>query len=120
MDDTIDETQRTKSRKTKKAREEGFGGTGLFGFDLARVEDDVEMIDEAVAAAAVTTTNGKASTEEDEGAGTRMESRISSSRSDTLIADADPPDSVACPTCTFEQNYLNDDCECCGNSMSVD
>lgn len=78
------------------------------------------MIDDAVAAA---TTNGKVAAEEMEveveGEGTNTEPRISSSGSDTLIADADPPDSVPCPTCTFEQNYLNDDCECCGNSMSV-
>ena len=117
LDDTIDEKQRTKARKTKKSREEGFGGTGLFGFDLERQEGDIEMVD------AITNGNGKKSSplavEERKANGAKMELGISSSGSDALIADADEPDAVPCPVCTFEQNYLNDDCEVCGSSMSL-
>lgn len=113
LDDTIDEKSLAKS-KGKKVRREGFGNTGLLGFDRfndgkmeveAKIEEEVEVEVEV----------------EEEKTG-EEEARNGSSGSSTEVQDGMDVDAssgviVACKSCTFEQSALNDECQICGENM---
>ncbi|BGP37863.1 hypothetical protein JCM10449v2_001789 [Rhodotorula kratochvilovae] len=119
LDDSVD---LGKERRGKRKREEGFGGTGLLGFemDLEGVDEaDKEAIRRAVAEEEeedddAPVANGKSNGHTNgNGAATALGSGSRSSASDEGGMDAEVP----CPSCTFLNASVMLECEICGSTL---
>lgn len=113
MDDSVDVGK--PKRGGKRAREEGFGGTGLFGFELEDVSaENVEAIKRAMAGDSddeIAIVNGPASSS----AGSSKKRRTSGSAPANAM---DEEDKVACPHCTFINAEGMNVCEICEQPLS--
>lgn len=101
LDDGIERKER---RNGKKGREEGFGGTGLFGYEEmngggcgAEGTSEMEMGFE------LRRDGGK---ESSSGTGTGTE-----------MIEEEMDDHVNCPQCTFAQSLSNEACEVCDSAL---
>ncbi|GJN88609.1 hypothetical protein Rhopal_001575-T1 [Rhodotorula paludigena] len=113
LDDSVDVGK--PKRGGKRAREEGFGGTGLFGFELEDVSaENVEAIKRAMAGDSddeIAIVNGPASSS----AGSSKKRRTSGSAPANAM---DEEDKVACPHCTFINAEGMNVCEICEQPLS--
>ncbi|GAA5896255.1 hypothetical protein JCM8208_001826 [Rhodotorula glutinis] len=122
-----------KGKRSKRKREEGFGGTGLFGFELALEgvdEADAEAIRRAVAenadegegdvgigagaGAESSTANGRA-----QGADGGASSGGSRSAAASAAVKMDEDGIVKCPACTFDNVIGMSSCEICSTELRV-
>lgn len=116
LDDSIDEAERDRNRKggKKGGREEGFGGTGLLGFERSAESTTVSVSSNAVASGSGTR-NGSANTIDDGPARGGREDEGELMMAGVMEIDGEL--SQACSQCTFLQSAENDACEVCGAEL---
>ncbi|GAA5837483.1 hypothetical protein JCM9279_006767 [Rhodotorula babjevae] len=113
-----------RGKRTKRRREEGFGGTGLFGFEMA-LEGVDEADAEAIRRAVAENEDEVGGDEGGAGAGSSTaaasgRASASGSRSSAASASAvqmDEDAKVQCATCTFLNVLGMSSCEMCGTEL---
>lgn len=102
-------------RKSKRAREEGFSGTGLFGFDEEDGSDDGSRSgaggsNEAAEEGDVHS-NGRG------GKRAKKAPSPSTAEANSDLEDVDMDDQIPCPSCTFLNNAALSSCEMCDSDL---
>lgn len=120
LDDTIDDAT---AGKSKRSRDEGFGGTGLFGWDAAESQEDMlsgltdaELIANGLDPAAKRAKKDIRAEKKDDGGSSDVLTREAAAAAAAATTDA-KMEKVACGACTAHNDPSDFVCDVCGAEL---